>query len=101
MHEAAVGILEYHEAKQAGQNDDKRHTHFEERSNDRGETRRAQTVGGQYALNDKEVGGPIAATDRETESEDNPGPVNAHGVVGKVAHASPQVSVIACRNLAR
>ena len=57
--------------------------------------RGAQVVGGEHALHDEEVRGPVAEADDEAEAEDDAGPVDAHGVVGKVAHVAPHVGVVA------
>ncbi len=51
--------------------------------------------GGEHALDDEEVRGPVAEADGESEAEDDAGPVDAHGVIGKVAHAAPHVRVVA------
>ena len=94
VHQTAVAILKHDETQEAGQDHDERHAHLEERTDDGREPRRAQRVGSENALDNKKVCGPVAATDGKAESEDNAGPVNAHGVVGKVAHAAPEVRVI-------
>ena len=95
MHQAAIGVGQNHQAQQAGKNHDEGHGHLEERADHRSQARGTQAVGGQYALHDQKIRGPIAEADRESQAEENARPVNAHRVIGKVAHAAPHVRVVA------
>ncbi len=81
-------------AMQAGQDDDERHGHLERRADDRGHLGRAQVVGAEHALDDEEVGGPVAEADDGAEAEDNADPVDAHRVVFEVAERGPEVGVV-------
>ena len=47
-----------------------------------------------HALHNQEVRSPVAEADRESQAKHNAGPVNAHGVIGKVAHAAPHMGVV-------
>ncbi len=57
--------------------------------------RGAQVFGGEHALDDEEIGGPVAEADDAAEAEDDAGPVDAHGIVVEVAEGAPQVHVAA------
>jgi hypothetical protein len=50
-------------------------------------------VCGKHALHDEEVCGPVAEADDKAETEDNAGPVHAHGVGGEAAGVAPQMEV--------
>ena len=95
VHDAAVGVLEHGEGEQAGDDDDEGHRHLEGGADDRSHLGGAQVVGAEHALDDEEVGGPVAEADDEAEAEDDAGPVHAHGVVLEVAERGPHVGVVA------
>ena len=80
---AAIGILQQHQAQQAGQNHDERNRHLEKRADDGRHARGAQVVRRQHALHHQEVRGPVAEADHEAQAEDDAGPVHAHGVGGR------------------
>ena len=61
----------------------------------------AEVFGGEDALDDEEVGGPVAEGDDEAEAHDDAGPVDAHGVIGEVAEGAPEVGVIAAGHVVR
>ena len=94
LHQAAVAILQDDQAEEAGEDDDEGDGHFEEGADDGGHAGGAEAVGSEDALDDEEVGGPVAEADGEAEAEDDAGPVDAHGVVLEVAHAAPHVGVV-------
>src|SRR6185312_12980822 len=77
-----------------GQDDEERDAHFEARANDGGHAGGAQIVGGEHALDNEEVGGPVAEADDQAESEDDADPVDAHGVGAEGAESLPQVDIM-------
>src|SRR6185437_367082 len=92
-----VGGLEmkgqHRQGEQAGQDDDKRDQHLEAGADDGRELGRAQVAGGEQALDDQEVGGPVTERNHEAEAEDDAGPVDAHGVVAERAQGAPEMGV--------
>ena len=80
-------------ASKAGKNHDKRNKHFEGRADDGSHFCGAHIFGGQDALDHEEVGSPIAHGDDGGETEDDAGPVNAHGIVFGRAQGAPEMGV--------
>ena len=72
------------------------HGHFERGADDRGHLGGAEVVGAEDALDDEEVGGPVAEADDGAQAEDDAGPVDAHGVVFEVAERGPEMGVVGC-----
>src|ERR1017187_4947183 len=88
------------QSQKAWKNHDKWHAHLEGRADQRRQFRRAQVLGGDDALHNQEVGGPVAHGDKDTQPEYDPNPVDAHGVIGKGAHGSPHMGEVLRREVA-
>ena len=58
----------------------------------------AQILGGEHALHDQEIGGPVAERNNAAEAEDDARPVDAHGIV---AESSPACSRRGCNRPGR
>ena len=81
------------ERQQTGKNHDERNKHFEGRAYDGSHFCGAHILGGQDALDNEEIGSPVAHGDDGAETEDDAGPVNAHGIVVGRAQGAPEVGV--------
>src|SRR6266851_5760257 len=82
------------QSEKAGQDDDEWNEHLEGRADDGGHLCRAKILGGENALDDEEIRGPIAEGDDKAKTEDDAGPVDAHGIVFKGAQGGPEMRVL-------
>ena len=80
-------------ARASRKNHDERNKHFEGSAYDGSHFSGAHILGGQDALDNEEVRGPVAHGDDGAEAEDDAGPVNAHGIVLGRAQGAPEVGV--------
>ena len=85
---------QHRQSEQSGQNDDQRHRHLEERSDDRGHLRRANIFCRKHALHHQKVCRPISHGLHRTQAKHNADPVDAHGIVGERSCGRPHVGEI-------
>ena len=82
------------ESEQAWQDHDERNHHFESCADDRSHFGAANVLGSKNALNDQEIRCPVTHGQDCTESEDDAGPMDPHGVSAEVIESRPEVNVL-------
>ena len=76
-----------------GQNNNEGDQHFESGTNDGRHFCGAKILGGENALHDKEIGGPVAERQDRAETEYDAGPMDAHGIVFEITQGGPEMRV--------
>ena len=76
---------------EAGQDDEEGEEHLGDRGDERDAAGGNFGVGGHGALDDEEVGAPVAEAEDEAEAHGEADPLDAEGVGGGVGHAAPGV----------
>src|SRR5690348_9445308 len=81
------------ESEQARKDYDEGHNHLECRADDRRHFRGTQILGGEEALDDKKIRGPVAEGKNKALAEEDTGPVDALGVRIEMAEITPEMDV--------
>src|SRR5467141_1603113 len=81
------------QSEKPGQDDDEWNEHLEGCADDGGHLCGTKILGGENALDDQEIRGPIAEGNDKAKTEDDAGPVDAHGIFFEGAQRGPEMRI--------